>query len=153
MKKILPIVLLASLIAFTGPIGCATTGANTEQTVQKVSLVLRTSANAAAVLAIQDNKDNAQHIQLAVTILDQFILTGEYKPGELVAALQPAIKELKDPLVSLAVNTALNLYEGLYGDYVKNKIGGNDNAKVLLTALRDGAKAALPNNGLPGGAR
>lgn len=142
-SKILPIILLTFALITIGPIGCATTGANTQQTVEKVSLVLKTTANAGVLLAIKDNADNKKHVELAITILDQLILSGNYKPGELVAALEPVIKELKKPEINLAVNTALNLYEGLYGDYVRGKIGGNENAKVLLTALRDGAKAGL----------
>lgn len=149
MKLIrLPILLavLSFALISSGPIGCSTTGANTGQTVQKVSLVLRTAANAGAVLAIKDNPDNRKHVELAVTILDQLLVSGSYKPGELVAALEPVIKELRKPEVNLAVNTALNLYEGLYGDYVRGKIGGNENAQILLTALRDGARAGLVPN-------
>lgn len=142
--KIIPIVILTCLFVAFGPIGCATTGGNSQQTVLKVSSILKTSANAAVVFAIQDDANNKRHVELAVTILDQFILDGSYEPGKLVAALEPSIKELKKPLVRLVVNGVLNSYQLLYADYVKGRIGGNENAKVLLTALRDGAKDGLP---------
>lgn len=139
---VLTIILCAIVFFLTTGIGCATTGGNSQQTMQNVSLVLNTAANAAAIIAIKDNPDNRKHVELAVTILDNLLVGGTYEPGAVVSALQPVIKELRKPEINLAVNTALNLYNALYGSRVKDKIGGNANAKLLLTALRDGVKMA-----------
>lgn len=135
-----------------GTTGCATTGANSQQRIQNAALAINTAANAAAVIAIQKKADNKRHVELAVAVLDNLLVGQTYEPGAITAALQPSIKELNDPTITLAVNTALNLYNALYGSYVKGKIGSNENARLLLTALRDGAKASY-YNGLPDGTR
>lgn len=130
----------------TNPDGTTTTNIVNQvdpQTLANAAIILRSTARSAAVLGIQESPDAKKYIQLAVVTLDQFIVGTDYTPGALLEALQPVLKEVREPLVALAINTSLDLYEVFWGRYVKNKIRANENAHLFLTSLRDGAKSAL----------
>lgn len=116
------------------------------QTVANAAVVLRSAARSAAVLAMNDTPDAKKYINLSVTTLDTFVTGNDYTPGALTKALQPVLKQVKDPKIALAIDTATDLYEVFWGRYVKDKIASNQTALLFLTALRDGAKSALDIN-------
>jgi hypothetical protein len=144
MKKQLLLIILA--IAPMLFMGCATSGQGpvlTQQTLNDAAIVLEGAARGAAVLAIAKDAKNREYVQLAVAALDTFLVGDSYVPGDLVKALSPVVAKVNDPAVFLAVNTATDFYQAFYGRYVKGKVSENANAKMFLTALRDGAASAL----------
>jgi hypothetical protein len=140
--------LLLTLTLAVAPLlfmGCATSGGPvlTQQTLNDAAIVLEGAARGAAVLAIAKDAKNREYVQLAVAALDTFLVGDSYVPGDLVKALSPVVAKVNDPAVFLAVNTATDFYQAFYGRYVKGKVSENANAKMFLTALRDGAASAL----------
>lgn len=135
--------LVAAPLTFTT--GCQTpNGQVSDQTLQDAAIVLRSAARGAALVAIEDKPGNARYVQLAVTVLDQFLVGDDYAPGALVKALEPVLKEVSDMKVKLAINTVTDLYEVFYGRYVRGQVKGNTTAFLLLKYIRDGAQQALP---------
>lgn len=133
----------------TNPDGTFTTNVvNTvdPQTIADAAIILRSTSRSAAVLAMNDSADAKKYINLAVVTLDTFITGNDYTPGALTEALTPILKEVKDPKIGLAVNTAVDIYQIFWGRYVKGKIAANQTAVLFLTALRDGAKSSLVIN-------
>lgn len=132
--------------------GCATTstGQVDEQTIQDVAIALRSAARSASLLAVEDNADNVKYVQLAVTVLDQFLVGDDYTPGALVKALEPVLKDVNDAKIKIAINTVTDLYEAFYGRYVRGQVKANATAFLLLKYIRDGAAAALPAPPAPG---
>lgn len=159
MKKLLGIITTTVLLLVAVGVnsGCATTGGTADgpqidqETLNNASVILRSAARNAAALAIQDNPDAIKGVKLAVAALDTFLVGDSYAPGELVKALEPVVKEVRDVKVALAVNTVTDLYEVFFGRYVKGQIAtaANGNAALFLVALRDGAVQALEIVGPP----
>jgi hypothetical protein len=137
MKKLLA--LFAVILAM----GCAHTPEDRVQTIQDASIILRNVARGAAAVAVDENPANKKHVQLAVATLDTFLTGEDYTPDALVKALEPVLKEVRDVKVNLAINTAIDLYDVLYGRHVRRKVQSDETARLFLTALRDGAKQAL----------
>jgi hypothetical protein len=159
MKKLFTLIPVLALLALSVLVtGCKTVPTNPDgtpstnqppvidqQTLETAAIVLRNTARNAAALAIQEKPENRKYVQLAVTTMDQFLTGSDYTPGELVKALEPVLKEVKDLKVALAVNTVTDLYDAFFGRYVKGQIAGaaNGNALLFLTNLRQGAAEAL----------
>jgi hypothetical protein len=150
--------LIVSVIALTlgFAIGCATAPANAtpeqiaavqaanQQKLNDSAVILRNLARTSATLAISDDQSNAKHVKLAVVTLETFLTGASYEPGALTTAMQPVLKEIKDPKINLAVNSILDLYQIFYGRIAKDKISQNEIARTLLTAIHDGAVDSLP---------
>jgi hypothetical protein len=133
----------------TNPDGTFTTNvvnAVDPQVIADAAIILRSASRSAAVLAMNDSADAQKYINLAVATLETFVTGNDYTPGALTKALGPVLKEVKDPKIALAVDTATDMYEVFWGRYVKNKIASNTTALLFLNALHDGAKSALSIN-------
>lgn len=160
MKKFFALTSVLALLALSVSLttGCKTAPTNPDgsvvtnappvidqQTLEAAAIVLRNTARNAAALAIAEKPENRKYVQLAVTSLDQFLVGTDYTPGELVKALAPVLKEVKDLKVALAVNTVTDLYDAFFGRYVKGRLAtvANGNAILFLTNLRQGAAEAL----------
>jgi hypothetical protein len=134
---------------FANPDGTLTTNVvNTvdPQVIADAAVILRSASRSAAVLAMNDSADAKKYVNLAVATLETFVTKNDYTPGALTAALAPVLKQVKDPRIALAVDTATDMYEVFWGRYVKNKIASNETALLFLNALHDGAKSALTIN-------
>lgn len=137
--------MVVSLSFFTG---CASTSDGsgpqiTAQTIQDSAVVLKNLARSTALLAMEKDAENRKYVNLAIAAMDTFLTGTNYTPGLLAATLEPVFKEVKDVKVQIALNTVTDLYEIYYGRYVKDKIAGNETARLLLTSLRDGGVEAI----------
>lgn len=154
MKQTLTFILAAfAILIFDGcahapvnatPEQIAAVNAQNQQTLSDSATVLKGAARAVAVAAIQKDPSNAQHVRQGVLVLETFLTGTDYTPGALTTAFQPVFKEIKDPMVGLAINSALDLYQIFYGRLAKGQINQNEIAHALLTALHDGGTEALP---------
>jgi len=151
MKKIKPLFAAVALMAvvaapLTLTTGCVTgpDGQPDEQTIQDAAVILRGTARSAAAIAIDENPENTKYVQLAVTVLDQFLVGDEYTPGALVDALEPITAKVSDVKIKVALNTMTDLYEIFYGRYVRGQFKGKSTAFLMVKYMRDGAAQALP---------
>ncbi len=117
----------------------------------KTAILLKNTTSSSLVLVIAKNGENARsYVDAVKSTIDQLLLTNAPTPVNLQKALYKLpIKELKKPEAVLALNVLLTAYELYYGDYVKGRIGGNETASQLLTAIRDGANDALELTATP----
>ena len=151
-KRCLLAVLLCAFLASTG---CVTlpNGTIDPKTIQKSAIVLKTATASAVVIALDKDKKNARkYADLAKTILDSLLVetNSTYSPAVLQAKMSALpIKELQSPEAKVAIFSALGLYEAFYGDYVRNRIAGKQNAVLFITAMRDGVKMALDASPVP----
>ena len=148
MKKLIAMLALAAVVAL-GFTGCATTTGNqppaiTQAQLEKSAVLLKGSVRAGLLLVIQKNGTNAQAYVCAAGEVLNVVLGGtNYTPGLLEQRLAKLpVKELKKAEVQLAISTILTAYEIYYGDYVSGRIGGQQVAFTLLSAVRDGVTGA-----------
>lgn len=148
MKKYIIALTLAAVVA-VGLSGCATTGNQpspdiTPERLEKTTILLKGSVRAGLLLVIEKNATAKDYVCLAGETLNLVLSTStDYTPGTLEARLYKLpVKDLKKAEVQLAVSTILTAYEIYYADYVAGRVNGNQVAKALLTALRDGAQGA-----------
>jgi hypothetical protein len=142
------IALALAVIVAVGVTGCATTTGNPPQITQaqldKSAVLLKGSVRAGLLLVIQKNGTNAQAYVCAAGEVLNVVLGGtNYAPGALEKRLYALpSKDLKKAEVQLALSTILTAYEIYYSDYVAGRIGGQQVAFTLLSAVRDGAVGA-----------
>lgn len=146
MKKSLTIAAIGTAIILSSLCGCATAptdpveaAAQKQEMIQNASVILKSAAGGAAMIAIEKKPENRKYVALAVAALDTVLGGADYTPGALVKAMEPVLKEVKDAKVKLAINLVLDLYQLSHKRYALNS---NENAKLFITALRDGAKQA-----------
>ena len=138
----LPTLLALTLLLAIAP-GCKTLTPGQQDTLADAADAVRTTADGVVTLAIANDPDNRAIIQATVTALDQLLLATSYEPAKVEAALTPIWKRLKDPNVAFGMRTVLTAYQVAVRRWVVGTIDGNQVARTLLTALRDGANAAL----------
>ena len=149
MLKTVAVTIVICAVALFALGGCASTPTDPSQpqaesqNLDEASTALRIASRGAATYAITKDAKNEQHVRLAVTVLDEFLVGNAYTPGALSDALKPHFKELRDPGIKLAIDTALDFYQIFYGRTVRGKVGEQAAARLLITALRDGARDAL----------
>lgn len=128
------------------PIGAETPAeaeARALQSREDAARILKVATSAAAEVALQKDLDNRRHIELAVAILETFLIGTDYSPDALTKALAPVFKEVRDPAIELAIKFAGESYQIAYGRHAKNRIAQNQTAFLFLQAIRDGAKDSL----------
>jgi len=148
MKKLITSLVLAAVVAL-GLTGCVTTTGNqppaiTQAQLDKSAVLLKGSVRAGLLIVIEKKGTNAQAYVCAAGEALNAILGGtNYTPGLLEQRLSKLpVKNLKKAEVQLAISTILTAYEIYYGDYVSGRIGGNQVAFTLLSAVRDGVTGA-----------
>lgn len=146
MKKSLTIAAIGTAIILGALCGCATAptdpievAAQKQEMIQNASVILKSASGGAAMIAIEKKPENVKYVALAVAALDTVLGGTDYTPGALVKAMEPVLKEVRDAKVKLAINLVLDLYQLSHKRYALNS---NENAKLFITALRDGAKQA-----------
>lgn len=112
--------------------------------INSIAVVLRGAARSGAVVAINDNADNAKYFQLAATAIGQFATGKDVSPGAFQAALM-SVGIPDNQWVKLGVGTVIDLYQFYYGNYVKDAVANNAYAKAFLAAVEDGFNEALGN--------
>lgn len=147
MKRIL-FPLLAVLALPILNTGCTTLTEPQAESLNRTSRFVEGLAYDAGRLALSLKPENRQHVEQAVTAIDQLLLSEVYDPSAVKEALRPVFAKIKDPWVELACNQAVNAYDLAVGQFVKGEIAKSPVAHDLLAALRDGGKRALN----PGGA-
>lgn len=136
-----------------GLTGCSTTngatnvvaGTNGEPNqvmIDSIAVVLRGSARAGAVFAIQDDPENAKYFQLAAAAIGTFATGTKTDPASFQAALV-AVGVPDNQWVRLGLGTVVDLYQFYYGAYVKGQVANNAYARAFLRAVQDGFNEAL----------
>lgn len=150
MKKLIVALALAAVVA-VGFTGCTTTSGNsqppaiTQAQLDKTAVLLKGTVRAGLLIVIDKNGTNAQnYICLAGETLNVVLNSStNYTPGALEDRLYKLpVNGLKKAEVQLAVSSILTAYEIYYADYVSGRIGGNQVAFTLLSAVRDGVVGA-----------
>lgn len=150
MKKLIVALALAAVVA-VGFTGCATTSGNsqppaiTQAQLDKTAVLLKGTVRAGLLIVIDKHGTNAQnYVCLAGEALNVVLNSStNYTPGALEARLYKLpVNGLKKAEVQLAVSSILTAYEIYYADYVSGRIGGNQVAFTLLSAVRDGVAGA-----------
>lgn len=149
-KTLISVLGLGVLLLSTG---CVTTNqggttpkpAITPEQLDKSAVLLKGTVRAALIVVIDKNGTNATpYIALARDTISVFVGGTDYSPDALLKSLEalPA-KALQKAEVKLAISATVSAYEVYYGDYVRGQVNGNEVAKKLLTAIRDGCGDAL----------
>ena len=135
-----------------GLTGCATTngtnvvvgtnGEPNQTTIDAIAVVLRGAARAGAVVAIQDDPENAKYFKLASAAIGQFATGLNTDPAAFQAALV-AVGLPDNQWLRLGLGTVVDLYQFYYGTYVKNKVADNAYARTFLRAVQEGFEEAI----------
>lgn len=148
MKKLIAMLALAAVVAL-GFTGCATTSGNspaiTPAQLEKSAILIKGTVRSSLLLVIDKNGTNAQnYVCLAGEALNVVLSSStNYTPGALEARLAKLpVNGLKKAEAQLAISSILTVYEIYYADYVAGRIGGNQVAFTLLSAIRDGVTGA-----------
>lgn len=148
MNKLIAMLALAAVVAL-GFTGCATTPGNppaiTPAQLEKSAVLIKGTVRASLILVIDKNGTNAQNYVCLVGEALNLVLSSStnYTPGALEARLSKLpVSGLKKAEAQLAISSILTVYEIYYADYVSGRIGGNQVAFTLLSAVRDGAVGA-----------
>lgn len=160
MKKLIASLLLAaaviaSIVGTTGLTGCATTGSGTNsvptltpQQLTNTAILVKGTTASALLLVVQKNTNAIPYICASADALSLFVSGGDLTPAKLQADLQKLpIKGISKPEAGLVISTVVTAYQLYFADYVQNKVGGNQIASVLLSAIRDGASTACTYSG------
>lgn len=140
--------LLALLLLTGGFTGCSavrppSAPMTPEQRTDKLALVLKNMVADVVILAINDkNPDARAKIEKAREALNVLVATDNTTPRDIVRAIAPLLADAK-PEVRVAANTVIGVLEALWGDYVIDVSGGNENAMKFLRALVAGLDAGL----------
>jgi hypothetical protein len=150
IKKFTALLTVLGLSIMLLSTGCKTTNpgtppAITPQQVERSAVLLKGTVRAALILVIDKNGTNATpYIALARDTISVVIGKEDYSPDALLKSLQDLPeKALKKSEVKLAISVVVSAYEICYGDYVRGQVSGNEIARLLLTAVRDGCADSL----------
>jgi hypothetical protein len=114
-----------------------------EQRTDKLALVLKNMVSDVVILAINDkNPDARAKIVKAREALNTLVSSTNTSPRDIVGAIAPLLQDAK-PEVRVAANTVVGVLEALWGDYVIDVTGGNENALKFLRAVVAGIDAGL----------
>ena len=146
-KKIGGCALALALVtgSFTG---CAvvrppSTPMTPEQRTDKLALVLKNMVSDVVILAINDkNPDAREKIVKAREALNTLVQSTNTSPRDIVQSIAPLLQDAK-PEVRVAANTVVGVLEALWGDYVIDVTGGNENALKFLRAIVTGIDSGL----------
>lgn len=152
IKKLTALISVLGLGVLLLSTGCVTNNnggtkppAITPEKLEKSAVLLKGATRAALIVVIDKNGTNATpYIALSRDTLSVFVGGDNYTPDALLRSLEalPA-KALQKAEVKLAISTVVSAYEVYYGDYVRGQVNGNEVAKKLITAIRDGCDEAL----------
>lgn len=138
-----------ALVLFTGGFtGCAVvhppaTPMTPEQRTDKLALVLKNMVSDVVILAINDkNPDARAKIVMARDALNTLVQSTNTSPRDIVMSIAPLLQDAK-PEVRVAANSVVGVLEALWGDYVIDISGGNENALKFLRALVAGIDSGL----------
>lgn len=138
-----------ALVLFTGGFtGCAVvhppaTPMTPEQRTDKLALVLKNMVSDVVILAINDkNPDARAKIVKAREALAIVASSTNASPRDIMQSIAPLLEDAK-PEVRVAANTVVGVLEALWGDYVIDVTGGNENALKFLRAVVAGIDAGL----------
>jgi hypothetical protein len=138
------LVLACMAVSLSFLTGCASTSGSgpkvTEQTIIDSGVALKSLARSTTLLVLEKDIENRKYVNLSIAAIDTLLIGTNYSPGLLVATLRPIFNEINDVKVQIALATASDMYEIYYGRYAREQIRSNDTARILLTAIRDGAQ-------------
>jgi len=152
IKKLTTLISVLGIGVLLLTTGCVTTNQGgttppviTPEKIDKSAVLLKGTVRAALIVVIDKNGTNATpYIALARDTISVFIGGADYSPDALLKSMEalPA-KALQKAEVKLAISAVVSAYEVYYGDYVRGQVNGNEVARKLLTAIRDGCGDAL----------
>jgi len=135
--KILPVVAAALLLL---P-GCATTGQPKPDPVAITITAIDTVVPIGVEYAAQQDPNCVPYLRAAVQVLNAAAANGNYRPVELLAALDASsTHELATPIARAAVMAGIGLYQGL----LQAQVISNTQAVAIINALAGAIQSGIP---------